>query len=52
MTETPEEYRFTFDARYPALAKEMDYLLAISNTPQWNIADFKRRVMALPDGLT
>lgn len=46
MTETPEEYRFTFDARYPALAKEMNYLLAISNTPQWNIADFKRRVMA------
>ncbi|WP_191922507.1 hypothetical protein [Pantoea agglomerans] len=46
MTETPEEYRFTFNARYPALEKEMDYLLAISNTPQGNIADFKRRVMA------
>jgi len=44
--ETLEDYRFTFNARYPALAKEMDYLLAISNTPQGSIADFKRRVMA------
>ncbi|MBD8199545.1 hypothetical protein SB912_21620 [Pantoea sp. SIMBA_072] len=46
MTETPEEYRFTFNVRYPALAKEMDDLLAISNTPQGSIADFKKRVMA------
>ncbi|UVV72994.1 hypothetical protein [Pantoea agglomerans] len=46
MTETPEEYRFTFNARYPALAKEMDDLLVISNTPQGSIADFKKRVMA------
>jgi hypothetical protein len=46
MTETPEEYRFTFNARYPALAKERDDLLAISNTPQGSIADFKKRVMA------
>ncbi|MFL1816910.1 hypothetical protein ACHY48_08665 [Pantoea agglomerans] len=46
MTETPEEYRFTFNVRYPALAKEMDDLLVISNTPQGSIADFKKRVMA------
>jgi len=46
MTETPKEYRFTFNVRYPALAKEMDDLLVISNTPQGSIADFKKRVMA------
>ncbi|CAI1652652.1 nucleotidyltransferase domain-containing protein [Serratia proteamaculans] len=45
-SETLEEHRFKFNARYPALAEDMDYLLAISNEPQGNIADFKRRVMA------
>lgn len=44
--ETLEEYRLKFNARYPALAEEMDYLLTISNEPQGNIVDFKRRVMA------
>ncbi|MFS7240791.1 nucleotidyltransferase domain-containing protein [Serratia proteamaculans] len=44
--ETLEEHRFRFNARYPALAEDMDYLLAISHQPQGNIADFKRRVMA------
>jgi len=36
ITEKLEEYRFKFNARYPALAKEMDYLLTISNAPQGN----------------
>jgi hypothetical protein len=45
MTETLEEYRFTFNARYPALAKEMDFLLTISNAPQGSTADVKKRVM-------
>lgn len=49
--ETLEEYRFKFNSRYPALAEEMDYLLIISNEPQGNIADFKRRVMAFARGL-
>ncbi len=50
--ETLEEYRFTFNARYPALAKEMDYLLAISNTPQGASLISKSALWLLPDGLT
>ena len=44
--ETLEEHRLKFNTRYPALAEDMDYLLTISNQPQGDIADFKRRVIA------
>lgn len=44
--ETLEEHRVKFNARYPALAEDMNYLLTISIEPQGNITDFKRRVMA------
>jgi hypothetical protein len=51
VTETLEEYRFKFNALYPALAEEMDYLLTISNAPQGSFAVFKKRVMAFAQWL-
>jgi uncharacterized protein len=43
--DTLSEHRLKFNARYPALAEDMDYLLAMSNEPQGDIADFKKRIM-------
>ncbi|PHM49545.1 nucleotidyltransferase domain-containing protein [Xenorhabdus sp. KK7.4] len=44
--ETLHEHRIKFNARYPALAKDMDYLITMSNDPYGNTANFKKRVMA------
>lgn len=40
-----EEHRYRFNARYPGLAKEMDYLLKMSNQPAGSVSVFENRLL-------
>ncbi|MDX7985841.1 nucleotidyltransferase domain-containing protein [Xenorhabdus sp. 12] len=49
--ETLKEHCIKFNARYPALADDMDYLLTISTKPQGNFTDFNTRLIAFANWL-
>ena len=50
--DTLQQHRIKFIARYPALTKEMDYLMAIAHQPEGNIRDFQHRVRVFAEWLS